>query len=200
MRSKFKNIKLLLTVGIIIGIVVSCLVFFINKEFRGDQEKIINTAQILKEKMEEKYGITIIESKGLYNRDHVGFGATLTTNNGITFDAWNQLNRIVDFYMEEVWRKKGLEKWGYAKQHLSNVKKIDLTISYRHEEQKEIEHMTDKIENVKNKLWLTLYIDLNETFKKEKAKEVEKGIYNYYQQILDDEGEGIDIKTKLVPI
>ncbi|XZF77599.1 hypothetical protein ACSBO6_08665 [Bacillus sp. AL-1R] len=192
MRSKFKNLYLLLTVGVIIGI-VACLIVFIPKEFKGDKAKIMKTAQILKEKMEEKYGIKIIESKGFYNRDHVGYGATLTTKNGITFDAWNQPHRIVDFYQEEVLRKKGIEKWGYANEYLTNVEKIDLNIGFRNEQLKEIEQLTDRIENVKNKLWLTLYIDLNETFKKEKAKEVEHDIFNYYQKILNDQGEGIEL-------
>ena len=193
MRSKCRNIKLLLTVGIIIGIVATYLFFMINKEFKGDKEKNIKTAQILKEKMEEKYGITIIESKGFYNRDHVGYGATLTTSDGITFDAWNQPHRIVDFFMEEVWRKKGLDKWGYAEQHLSNVQKIDLNVGYSKEEEKEIEQLANKIEVVKNKLSLILYIDLNNSFKKEKAKDIEKGIFNYYQQILKDQGEGVQL-------
>ena len=57
---------------------------FINEKINGNPDKIRRTAQILKEQMEEKYNIVIIDSEGSYSH-MVGYGAKLTTENNITF-------------------------------------------------------------------------------------------------------------------
>lgn len=49
------------------------------------------------------------------------------------------------------------------------------------------------IDEVKNDLWITMYVDLKEPYNAEKAKEIEKGIFNYYQQLLTDDGKGIEL-------
>lgn len=193
------NRKSKLSISIIlIGVsIVGIIVFkFIDKAVNENPEKIRESVIILKEKMEEKYGIVIINSEGYYT-NVVGYGATLTTENGITFDAWSRPNLSegsIDFYMEEVWRKKGLDKWGYADQYISNVENIDLNVEYRGDEpKKDIKQLSHNIEDVKDDLWLTLYIDLQEPFQEEKAKEIQQGIYNYYQRLQKDDANGVEL-------
>ncbi|TXC92762.1 hypothetical protein FS935_00730 [Metabacillus litoralis] len=179
---------------IVIGISILGIFGFnyFDKSINGDPEKKRDTAQILKGKMQKKYDIVIENSEGFYTHT-VGYGATLTTESGIIFDAWNRPNDIVDFYMEELWNKKGLDKWGYAEKFIEGVEEITLNIGYREEASRKISQLAKPIEEVKNDLWITIYVDLKDPFREEKAIEIEKGIFNYYQQLLKDNGEGIEL-------
>lgn len=186
------NKKRKLTIWIIaISIIITGFIF-INNKLYGNPEKIEETAQILKEKLEEKYGIIILDSKGFYTHV-VGYGATLTTQNGITFNAWNRPDEIVDFYAEELYNKKGLEKWGYADQYIPNIEKVHLNVGYRNEAEKDIKHFTQDIVDIKNKLLLSLYVDLKEPYNEINAKIIEEGIFNYYQQLQKDDAEGVEL-------
>lgn len=184
----------LLKSGMLVAIIV--IVFIGGKTIyyglNGDPKKIAETEKALKEKMEDKYKIDIVQSEGGYSNTD-GYGATFTTDSGISFGASKRKVGSIDSYMEEVWRQKGLEKWGYAEKHLSNVNKIDLNVGYREGEKEEVDQLKNKIEEVKNKLWLTLYVDLNEAFQKEKANEIEKGILSYYQELQKDRAEGVEL-------
>lgn len=183
-----------LSIGIIvIAIVIGFVGFdYFYKGIKGDPDKIDQTAQILKNKMEEKYEIDITNSQGFYT-NMAGYGATFTTETGITFEAWNRQNGTVDTYMEEFWRKKGLAEWGYPDKYISGVKKADLNVGYRDESKKDINQLNQNIEKVKNDLWLTLYIDLQEPFQEEKAEKIEQGIYDYYQQLQKDGAKGVEL-------
>jgi hypothetical protein len=190
MRRKSKFPIWIIGIGIIVIGFVGFDYFY--KGINGDPDKINETAQILKGNMEEKYGIVITDSEGFYT-NVVGYGATLTTVTGITFDAWNRQNGPVDFYMEEFWLKKGLDKWGYADKYISDVENINLNVGYRNEAKKDINKLNQNIEDVKDELWLTLYIDLREPFQEKKAEKVEQGIYNYYQQLQKDGAKGVEL-------
>lgn len=165
---------------------------FINEKINGNPDKIRRTAQILKEQMEEKYNIVIIDSEGSYSH-MVGYGAKLTTENNITFPAWERKDGNLDFYMEEVWRQKALDKWGYADRYIPYVKKTDINVGYRLVENKNIAQLSKPIEEVKNELWLTIYIDLKIPFDEQKSQEIENGIYNYYQQLQKDDANDIEL-------
>lgn len=165
---------------------------FINEKINGNPDKISQTAQIIKEEMEKKYNIVIVDSEGSYS-NIAGYGAKLTTDNGITFVAWERKNGNIDLYMEEVWRQKALDKWGYADQYIPYVEKTDINVGYRIEENKKITQLSKPIEEVKNDLWLTLYVDLKLSFDEEKSQEIEKGIYNYYQQLQKDNANDVEL-------
>lgn len=185
---------------VLIGVIISVVVTSLNKGLNGDREKIYETAQVLKEEMEEKYNIVITNSEGYYDNIQ-GYGASLTTENGISFDAWSRPNGSIDMYKEEIWRNKGLEKRGYADQYIPNVDKVNLVVGYHAEEaesakneQVKINGLSKRIEDVKDDFAvLTLYVDLKEPFHEGKRKEIEEGIFRYYQQLQKDEGEGVEL-------
>ncbi|MBO9130777.1 hypothetical protein [Bacillus sp. 165] len=194
MKSNYIKVKPIFTIGILIGILTIGFIGFnyIYLGMNGNPDKITETAKVLKENMEEKYGIVIINNEGGYtNKD--GYGAIFTTDSGITFGASKRKNGSVDTYMEEVWRKKGLEKWGYAETYLSHVEKINLNVGYREEAEKDSNKLTRRIEDVKDDLWLTLIIDLQESYKERTAKVIEQDIFNYYQQLQKDGAEGVEL-------
>lgn len=185
---------------VLIGVIISVGFTSLNKGLNGDRETIFETAQALKEEMEEKYNIVITNSEGYYDNTQ-GYGASLTTENGIRFDAWSRPNGSIDMYKEEIWRNKGLERWGYADQYIPNVDKMDLVVGYHAEEsetakteQEKIIDLSKRIEDVKdNFAVLTLYVDLKESFHEEKREEIEEGIFHYYQQLQNDDGEGVEL-------
>lgn len=185
--------KLTFTIGLLAVLVVGIVGFnYLNKSINGSPSQITEIEKRLKREMEEKYDISIIDNVGYYTND-VGYTTTFTTEKDIHFDARNRPDGSVDFYMEEVWRKKGLDKWGYADKYIMNVDTIDLNVGYRLEENKDIKQLTYSIEDVKDDLWLTIYIDLKDPFKEKRAKEIERGIYNYYQQLQKDDAEGVEL-------
>ncbi|MFB7140805.1 hypothetical protein ACFCYN_14220 [Gottfriedia sp. NPDC056225] len=198
MMKNFWNRKAMLTLVMLIPTIIvvwmGCKTVYFG--LNGDPKKIAKTEERLKEKMEAKYNIHIVKSEGDYsNKD--GYGASFTTDKGISFGASKRKNRIIDTYMEEVWRKKGIEKWGYASKHLTNVEKIDLNVGYRDGEIKEVNQLKNKIGDVKNQLWLTLYVDLKENYKKNQATEIENGILHYYQALQKDQAEGVELIVRL---
>lgn len=187
--------KVKITVSIIIMILVVMGFsgfYFVSEHLKGDPDKINETAYILKEKMEEKYGTAITSSEGFYT-NMTGYSATLTTETGVTFDAWNRPGGPVDFYMEEVWRKKGLAKWGYADTYIADVENVDLNIGYRDEAEKDQSKLSQPIEEVKDDLWLTLYVDIKNPYQKKTAKQVEQEIYRYYEQLQKDGAKGVEL-------
>ena len=109
--------KLISWITVIIVFSISLIGFrYIYKGLTGDPEQKIKIAQELKEKMEKKYDIVIINCEGYYSHT-VGYGATFTTENGISFDAWSRPNLpigSIDFYMEE--NKKSIGST-FAKYH-----------------------------------------------------------------------------------
>ncbi|MGG3799443.1 hypothetical protein [Metabacillus fastidiosus] len=149
---------------------------------------IKETAELLKEQMEEKYGIIVIKSEGFYTTD-IGYAATLTTESGITFDAWRRKNSDVNFYMEEVWRRKGIDKWGNVGGFITGTESVELNVGYREEGKKDVHKLIKPIEEVNNDLWLTIYVDLKEAYKKEKAKE----IFKYYQFLQQNGAEEVEL-------
>ena len=166
--------------------------YFVSEHLKGDPDKINETAYILKEKMEEKYGIAITRSKGVYTNT-AGYSATLTTETGVTFDAWNRPGDPVDFYMEEVWREKGLNKWGYADTYIADVEKVDLNVGYRDKSKKDQSKLNQPVERVKDDLWLTLYVEMKNPYQEKKAKQVEREIYMYYKQLQKDGAKGVEL-------
>src|SRR5690606_6760235 len=119
--------------------------------------------------MEEKYDITITKKEGYYSKD-MGYGVTLTTDNGITFDAWERKNDVIDFYMEEVWRTQVLNKWGYAHKYIDNIKKIDVNVGIRDGLNKNIILLFKEIVKLKNDVRITINIYLDEAYVNNKAK------------------------------
>ncbi|MED4461615.1 hypothetical protein [Metabacillus fastidiosus] len=165
---------------------------YIYKKLNGNPVMIKETAELLKEQMEEKYGIIVIKSEGFYTTD-IGYAATLTTESGITFDAWRRKNSDVNFYMEEVWRRKGIDKWGNAGDFITGTESVELNVGYREEGKKDVHKLIKPIEEVNNDLWLTIYVDLKEAYKKEKAKEIEKEIFKYYQFLQQNGAEEVEL-------
>ncbi|WP_226665277.1 hypothetical protein [Metabacillus litoralis] len=165
---------------------------YIDHIINGNHKRINETEEILKEKMEAKYDIVIKDSKGFYTST-IGYGATFTTVSGITFEAWNRPQSIIDFYREELWKTKALQKWGYADEFITGVKEFNVNIGYRLEERKDNENLSKTIVEAKSDLWISIYVDLEESYNKKKALEIETGIFNYYQQLLKDDGKDIEL-------
>lgn len=184
----------------LIGIVVMmillvCSSIYFYRAIYGDEEQMMAAAKALEEEMEDKYGIHIIESDGFYTH-MVGYAATLTAEDGITFDAWwrpDSKDGSVDFYEEEVWRKKGLSVWGHADQYVPYVEKVDLNVGYRNEEVNHIPLLTRAIDEVKDTLWLTLYVDLKVPYRESEAKKIEEGIYHYYEDLQNKGADGVEL-------
>lgn len=190
MKRKYKAASWVII--IILAVIGFSGFYLVSKYLKGDPDNINKTEYILKEKTEGKHGITITHSEGFYTHMN-GYSATLTTETGVTFDAWNRPGDPVDFYMEEVWRKKGLDKWGYANSYIADVEKVDLNVGYRDKENKDQSKLNQPIERVKDDLWLTLYVDIKNPYKKEKAKQVEHQIYRYYKQLQKDGAKGVEL-------
>lgn len=185
-----KWVLIISIISLMVIIIIVAISFKNSQDSRKD--KINEVANNLQEKMEEKYDITITKKEGYYSKD-MGYGVTLTTDNGITFDAWERKNDVIDFYMEEVWRTQVLNKWGYAHKYIDNIKKIDVNVGFRDGVNKDINLLFKEIVDVKNDLWLTIYIDLDVPYDKNKARNIEEGVLNYYFQLQKDEGDGIEL-------
>lgn len=188
------NMKVTLVIGIgvlTITIGLSLFIFF-QEAFYGDQEKISTTTVALKREMEEKYGIVVTNSVGSYTRD-IGYGATLTTEEGIEFDVWKTPYGSTDTYMEAVWRHKALDEWGYAENHIKNVEKVDVNVGYRSEEIKDIQKLPLPIEEVANSLWMSIYVDLKNPYKEGESSEVTKQILQYFQQLQKDQAHQVEL-------
>ncbi|MFC0189571.1 hypothetical protein ACFFJY_14800 [Fictibacillus aquaticus] len=189
MRRKRLTLTIILLGILIIGIFGFS---YLDKRLNGDPVHVSNTAQILKNQIEDKYDIVITDSKGFYE-NVIGYGATLTTEDGLTFDAWNRQTGVVDFYQEAIWTKKGLHKWGYADTFIPSVDNVHLNIGYREESPKDKHLPAKPIEDIQHHLWITIYVDLKDSFKKKKAASIEEGIFNYYQALQKDGAKEIEL-------
>ncbi|MBD3109314.1 hypothetical protein IEO70_13260 [Bacillus sp. AGMB 02131] len=174
----------------VISVIAVGLVGFAYEEraiTRDDEEKL-RVAEDIKGEMEQKYDIVITKSVGTYS-NKVGYMATLTTEDGITFDAWSE----TDFYMEEVFRKKGLDEWGYAGKFIPDVEKVDLNVGYRDENEANNSHLHQSLMDVSKYLWLMLYVDLRTSYEEQNVAKVEEGIFQYIQQLQHDGGSEVEL-------
>lgn len=112
-----------------------------------------------------------------------------TTEDGVTFDSWSG----TDFYMEEVFRKKGVEKWGYAAEFIPDAEKVDLNVGYRDETEVKNSHLHQDIVDVSKYLWLTLYVDLQTSYEEKNAEKVEESIFQYVRQLQRDDGAEVEL-------
>lgn len=164
----------------------------IYAKLNGQADIMQETESRLKNQMEEKYGIVIIHSEGDYGYK-LGYGASFMTDDGIEFVAWDRNDTVIDFYMEQFWSKKVIDKWGYASQFIPHVADVTINVGYLFEENKNIVQLNEPIEQMKDELLIHIYVDLNIPYSEETATDIEVGILNYYQKIQEDGGEGIEL-------
>ncbi|MBM6617676.1 hypothetical protein [Bacillus suaedaesalsae] len=191
MKSYTKAV-LVIGIGFITIIIGIAFFIFFQQAFYGDRGKISTITAELTEEMQNKYGVVVTDSIGFYTMD-VGYGATLTTEGGIEFEAWSSAYGSKDTYMEEVWRTKALARWGYAQDYIQHVKNVDVNVGYRTEEMKDIQKLAYPIEEVSGSLWMCIYIDLTNSFKEKDSSEIEEQILQYYKQLQKDHARQVEL-------
>ena len=129
----------------------------------------------------------------------------LTTKDDITFDVYSRPEDpegSVDFYKNELWIKKGLEKWGNAEDYIPNVESVEMSVSYKDyddsqaAENKRVKQLEKKIEDISDQLNIYLNVHLKTSYQKNKALEIEKGIYDYYSFLLENDGSSIEMMVE----
>ncbi|WP_455662615.1 hypothetical protein [Pradoshia sp.] len=173
-----------------VGVIGVFLFVYVYTGMNGNEEREVLAAKELKGQMEEKYGISIIESDRFYSNS-AGYGATFTADNGIIFDAWERQDGSIDTYREEVWRKKGTARWGYADEFIPNVRQAYVDVGYKDGMEGDVSELERPIEEMKESLWIWIYVDLEKPYQALTAKETEQSIYRYYERLQQDGAEAV---------
>ncbi|MBM7096142.1 hypothetical protein JSY36_10270 [Bacillus sp. H-16] len=166
--------------------------FLVYDQVYGKAQQIEETVQLLEKEMEQKYQITIAHSNGFYSRT-AGYGATITTSDGVVFESWKRPGETIDRYLEEVWRERALQTWVNERNELSHVASADINVNYRDEAEKDPGDLGKPVEDMKEKLWLTIYIDLAISFDQPLTEAVENEIYSYWKQLQKEGADGVEL-------